>query len=92
MKRVVFTGGSGEEIIVPGTTTFDANPTALTAIHGFWTSPQLDFVSRVWHLSGFDDGPQSHGPFHLVFGETVHDDGVLDTVFGNTDDDWLFAV
>ena len=80
---------SGEDVIIGGTTSYDAssaaNTNAILAIMTEWSksnvSPGNDFVSRINKLKAL--------PAKLDIG-TVQDDGFADLLFGGAEDDWYF--
>ena len=80
---------SGEDVIIGGTTSYDAssaaNTNAILAIMTEWSKPSAtpgnDFVSRINKLKAL--------PAKLDLG-TVQDDGFADLLFGGAQDDWYF--
>ena len=81
--------GSSGDLLIGGTTDFDTDTSALTALRAEWaaTTPVL---SRIDHLSGAVSGGLNGGNL-LIRGSTVHDDSVVDTFTNSFADDWLFT-
>jgi Ca2+-binding RTX toxin-like protein len=87
-------GGTGEDILIGGTTNHDLNESSLLAIRSEWTR-LISYQDRIAHLTGAaTDG--SNGTTLLRFAnqstDTVHDDGVVDRLFGEDNQDWFFSV
>ena len=86
-------GGPGDDILIGGTTAFDANEQALAAIRAEWNSAR-DFATRVANLSGIGTGPRANGNFFLWLDgpeATVFDDGAADVLNGAAGLDWDFT-
>jgi Ca2+-binding RTX toxin-like protein len=83
-------GGAGEDIFVGGTTTYDANLTALKALRAEWNSASSN-ADRIKHIRGILSGGLN-GTFLLKVGSgaTVFDDSSKDTYTGGNDRDWFF--
>jgi PKD repeat protein len=92
--------GSGDDILIAGITDYDSNSTALSsdqklaalyAIMAEWARTDADYLTRVHHLDGSLSGGLNNG-FYLNTA-TVHDNGVLDRLFGTTTSalDWFLA-
>jgi Ca2+-binding RTX toxin-like protein len=81
------TGGSSDDILIGGTTSFSANEAALMAILAEWQRP-IPFSQRVADLT---TGVGPGGSVQLVWGKTVLDDGVPDTIQGGGGMDWIFS-
>jgi hypothetical protein len=82
--------GGGDDIAVGGTTSHDANVAALEAIRNEWTSAN-SYATRVNNIriGGGANGIvvlQATAP-----GQTVFDDGAVDTMTGNLGLDWFFT-
>jgi hypothetical protein len=85
--------GSGNDILIAGTTAFDANETAPSAIMAEWTSGR-DYATRIANLSGTGSGPRANGDIFLIASgpnATVFDNGVSDVLDGGSGMDWFFA-
>src|SRR5206468_1603928 len=84
--------GSGEDILVGGTTAYDAGPvdlTAWTAIQGVWVGPGTA-AARVAALRA-GVGPQGYHLLATGPNQTVFDDGTADILTGGQSTDWYFA-
>jgi uncharacterized delta-60 repeat protein/CSLREA domain-containing protein len=107
-NRDILIGGSGadrivgneaDDILIAGSTAFDANEAALSAILAEWTSAS-SYGVRVANIMGTGTGSdfanRNNGCFFLrvtndAATTTVFDDGSQDTLTGNTGQDWFFA-
>jgi hypothetical protein len=83
-------GGQGDNILIAGTTAFDAQETALAAILAEWASDR-DYATRVANISGTGTGPRLNGNYYLIPGVTVLDDSDPDRLGGGPGEDWFFA-
>jgi hypothetical protein len=83
-------GGGGADILIGGTTDHDSNVAALSAIMAEWGRPDADHNSRVKHLSGTLGGGLNRAT--LLIPSTVHDDAAIDMLFGESGNDWFFAL
>ena len=79
-------GDAGDDILVAGTTDFDAVDAAVCAIMDEWTSG-ANYNTRVGHLRGDLSGGLNGSTF--LKKTTVHDDGVEDTLTGSAGQDWF---
>jgi Ca2+-binding RTX toxin-like protein len=109
LGRDVVIGGDGsdlllgdfdDDIMIAGTTAFDANEVALGLIMAEWTSSR-SFQQRVANLEGTGSGSSwtnransntflvadPGSPHHV----TVFDDNACDLLLGGADRDWFFA-
>jgi Ca2+-binding RTX toxin-like protein len=78
-----------EDILIAGTTSWDANAAALNAIMAEWTSTH-DYTTRVNNLiNGTGSPDRLNGGYFLQKGETVFDDTSNDTL-NYSGLDWLF--
>ncbi len=87
------TGSSGDDILIAGSTDFDANDAALRAILAEWSSllPSHVYATRVQNLrDGTGSGDRLNGAFFLT-AATVHDDAAVDTLTGKKALDWFLA-
>jgi hypothetical protein len=84
----ILTGGPADDILISGTTNYDLNPTALAAILAEWQRTDIGYGQRITDLRA---GTGLSGGNRLIWGTTVHDDGVADTLTGNGGQDWFFA-
>jgi len=83
----------GDDILIAGTTAFDDNEAALSAIMAEWTSGR-DYATRVANLSGTGSGPSANGSYYLIASGpkgTVFDNGATDVLEGGSGMDWFFA-
>jgi hypothetical protein len=81
-------GGPADDLLISGTTDYDLNPTALAAILAEWQRTDIGYGQRITDLRA---GTGLSGGNRLIWGTTVHDDGVADTLTGNGGLDWFFA-
>ena len=83
-------GGSGQEILIGGTTSYDTNAAALAALMQEWASgPDDSFVDRCTRLeSGIPFGKKR---ISLKANSTVLNDKTADTLFGGLGYDWFFG-
>jgi Ca2+-binding RTX toxin-like protein len=94
-------GNADDDILIAGTTAFDANDQALCAIMDEWTSGR-EYAQRCANLRGTGTGTdfanRRNGNVFLRNGDefpgavaTVHDDNAEDTLTGSSGQDWFFA-
>jgi Ca2+-binding RTX toxin-like protein len=91
-------GNFGDDIIIGGTTAFDANYMALLTIMNEWTSDR-SYTTRIENLKGTGTGDRLNGDYFLIAqnsGEldpnaTVFDDDARDKMTGGAGFDWFFA-
>jgi Ca2+-binding RTX toxin-like protein len=86
-------GGAGEDILIGGVTDHDINSTSLLAIQSEWLRP-ISYEARIAHLTGASGGGLNGTVFLRSTNQTtdtVHDDGVVDRLFGEADRDWFFS-
>jgi hypothetical protein len=81
--------GSGGAIVISGYTDYDANVPALLAVMKEWGRTDADYTTRVKHLNG-SLGGGLNGSYRLTT-TTVHDDGVIDSLYGGAGMDWYFV-
>jgi len=79
--------GSGGDIVIGESTDYDSNMAALTALLAEWGGGS-SYNVRINHLSGQAGG--LNGPY-VLSNATVHSDGVSDSLFGGSDEEWFFA-
>jgi Ca2+-binding RTX toxin-like protein len=84
-------GGSGENLLIAATTSHDNNLAALSALLNEWKS-SVAYSLRVAHLRGTTSGGLN-GSFLLSNSpsDTLFDDALLDTLTGNSAQDWFLA-
>src|SRR5262249_4786583 len=81
------TGNAVDDILIAGTTNYDARVNALSAIMAEWTRGDADYAQRINHL---EQGGGLNGAF-LLNDTTVHDGGSVDRLTGSAGRDWFFA-
>ncbi len=83
------TGGGGDNILIAGTTSYDAVPAALSALMAEWSRTDRSFEKRIADLMTGNDGALN-GPYTLTK-KTVFDDDAPDTVTGGGGQTWFFV-
>jgi hypothetical protein len=85
----ILRGSTDAGILIGGTTDYDSNLPALLAILAEWSRPdsEADFYIRIGHLNGSLSGGLN-GPYDFTTA-TVHDNGVVDQLFGSSGRDWF---
>src|SRR5262249_43492879 len=86
----VLQGTSGDDILIGGTTDYDSNLAALSAVLAEWGRTDADYQTRVNHLNGTLGGGRNGGL--LLTASTVHDDAASDQLSGGAGLDWFFAL
>jgi Ca2+-binding RTX toxin-like protein len=81
-------GGGGDDLMVAGTTSFDTNDAALTAILGEWSS-NSSFATRMGQLDGTIAGGVN-GAF-LLTPATVQSNDERNYLFAGLGQNWFFA-
>jgi Ca2+-binding RTX toxin-like protein len=81
-------GGSGQDLLVAGQLYYGNLPNAVYSIQAEWTSGR-PYADRVANLQGSGVGPRFNGETFLTPGITVLDDGAVDSVLGDSEEDWL---
>jgi len=76
-------GGDHDDILIGSTTDFDSDASTLDGFLASWTFP-FDYSSRVSSLKD----PQA--ALYLQSGVTVHDDTLVDELYGGSGLDWFF--
>jgi Ca2+-binding RTX toxin-like protein len=83
--------GTGDDILIAGTTSYDANEPALVAVMTEWARTGLTYQARIDHLTGAVAGGLND-TFKLttatVFTEPTK---AVDTLTGGLGSDWFFA-
>ena len=82
-------GGGGDDILIGGRTSYDANQTALLAVMKEWGRTDADYSTRVKHLNGTLSGGLN-GSYFLKT-TTVREDNAIDSLYGEAGLDWFFA-
>jgi hypothetical protein len=81
--------GSGGDILIGGTTAYDNNAAALAAVLAEWSRTDLDYATRMAHLSGSLSGGLNGA--YLLNSSTVQADGMVNSLYGGAGLDWFFA-
>jgi hypothetical protein len=82
------TGGGADDLLISGTTSFDLDKAALTAILNEWQRTDITYAQRIADLRAGTGLAAGH---KLVRGTTVLDDAFVDILKGNGGLDWFFA-
>ena len=79
------TGGTGQDILIAGTTSYDTNLAALDAILAYWGRTDLTYAQEVTGLSTtgvtYQDATGTHTA--VLNTSTVFDNGMVDTLAGD---------
>jgi Bacterial Ig-like domain (group 3)/RTX calcium-binding nonapeptide repeat (4 copies) len=78
------TGGTNDDLLIGGNTNFDTDLTGLTNIMTEWTSTVIPYAQKITDLTAGVNGTK-------LTSSTVHDDDVMDTVYGKKGADWFLA-
>jgi hypothetical protein len=78
--------GSGQDIVIAGSTTYDNNQAALQAIEKYWSTNGGTFAQRV---AGLTAGVEPGG-YKLNSATVTHHGGNADTISLGSANDWLF--
>lgn len=78
-------GGKDDDLLIGGTTAYDADPMALAALLTEWAS--ADYFDRIGHLW---NGGGLNGSF-VLNASTVFRDGVTDLMLGGSGRDWFLS-
>src|SRR5205807_1100027 len=81
--------GSGGDILIGGTTTYDGNAAALVAVLAEWGRTDIDYVTRIAHLAGSTSGGLNGSS--LLNASTVQGNDLADNLYGGAGMDWFFA-
>jgi Ca2+-binding RTX toxin-like protein len=81
--------GSGGDILIGGTTAYDNNAAALAALLAEWSRTDIDYTTRIAHLTGNTSGGLNGN--YLLNTSTVHADGMINNLYGGPGMDWYFA-
>jgi Ca2+-binding RTX toxin-like protein len=83
----VLRGSGDDDLLIGGTTDFDTNLAALTALLREWRRRDLSYQARIDHLTGATGGGLNGG--YLLTALTVHDDAAVDQMSGEGGQDWF---
>ena len=81
-------GNRDDDILIAGSTAYDANDEAICKIMKEWTFQGRDFGARVANLNGTGTGDRENGEFFLNT-STVSNDGARDLLTGSAGLDWF---
>src|SRR5207245_5268450 len=81
--------GSGGDILIGGTTAYDNNAAALAAVLAEWSRTDIDYSTRVAHLTGSMSGGLNGN--YLLNAGTVHGNSLANKLYGGAGLDWFFA-
>jgi Ca2+-binding RTX toxin-like protein len=81
--------GAGGDILIGGTTAYDNNAAALAAILAEWSRTDIDYSTRIAHLTGNMSGGLNGS--YLLNSSTVHGNGLADNLYGGPGMDWFLA-
>ena len=79
----------GEDILIGGTTSFDANVRSLNLIMSEWSRTDQNYTQRINHLKTSSGG--KNGSILLKSGTVQNDSGAADQLTCGTDLDWFFS-
>lgn len=80
-------GGGGDDVLIGGTTDFDGAVVPLCRLMSEWGRIDADYGTRIGHLTG--NLPDGLNAGQLLTANTVHDDGMSDTLYGDNGQDWF---
>src|SRR5262249_55732115 len=83
-------GGAADDIVLGGTTTYDGNVGALTAILTEWARTDVSYANRVAHIFGTSGGGLN-GNYRLNATTVSNDGGATDTLTGGAGLDWFLT-
>jgi hypothetical protein len=85
----VLYGGTGDNLMIAGTTSFDDNVAALEALRAEWARTDADYQTRIAQLNGTQAGGLNGG--FLLTSQTVTGNGGGNDLYGGLGQDWLWA-
>jgi Ca2+-binding RTX toxin-like protein len=85
----VLHGAGGDDILIGGVTDSDANPTALCALMAEWGRTNVDYLTRIAHLSTVVPGGRNGSA--VLSASSVRDEAAIDALFGEAGQDWYFG-
>jgi PKD repeat protein len=80
-------GNGGDDLIIGNFTDHDSNFDALNALMSEWGRTDANYTTRINHLNGSTGGGLNGG--HFLNNTTVHDEAVLDQLYGEAGLDWF---
>jgi hypothetical protein len=75
--------------LIGGTTAYDNNAAALAALLAEWGRTDIDYATRIAHLTGSLSGGLNG--MDLLNTSTVHSNGLVDNLYGGSGMDWFLA-
>jgi Ca2+-binding RTX toxin-like protein len=81
--------GTGGAILIGGTTSYDSNATALASFLAEWGRTDVDYTTRIGHLTGSSSGGLNGACFLNT--STVQADSMINILYGGPGLDWYFA-
>jgi hypothetical protein len=85
---LVPTGDGDDDILIAGTTDYDANAAALGALIKEWGRTDESYLTRINNRL---DGIVSGGQTYALNASTVHTDTAIDVLYGSGGMDWFFV-
>jgi hypothetical protein len=85
----VLRGGADDDLLIGGTTAYDASPAALAAIRSEWARTDLGYGGRVAHLRNGGGGAWNGAA--VLTGNTVTNDADSDQMSGEGGQEWFWA-
>jgi hypothetical protein len=82
-------GNAQDDLLIAGTTSFDANLAALEALRNEWTRTDAEYLTRIAQLTGTQSGGLNGA--YLLTGQTVTSNGGGNDLYGGLGLDWFFA-
>jgi hypothetical protein len=83
------TGGGDDDIVIAGTTSFDANEAALASLLAEWQRTDRGFQERITDLQTGSTGLNAGN--HLLWGQTVFENGGSNSLTGGAGRNWYFT-
>jgi hypothetical protein len=87
--KATLQAGTGGDILIGGTTAYDNNAAALAALMAEWSRTDIDYATRIAHLTGSMSGGLNASC--LLNASTVQGNGMADNLYGGPGMDWFFA-
>jgi hypothetical protein len=82
--------GSGQDIVIAGSTTYDDDQAALMAIENFWATNHGPLAARVAALTSGISGNQPGVTYQLTANSVLPPSGAGDIIDLSSKEDWLF--
>jgi hypothetical protein len=87
--KATIQAGAGDDILIGGATDYDNNAAALAALLAEWGRTDIDYSTRIAHLTGSLSGGLNGSYF--LNSSTVHDNGQADNLYGGPGADWFLT-